>query len=71
MLDLPWATACERVQRCDAVRQVGRVTGLVGMKEQAAVSQTVRNDFSEASAGGRIVSAYEVAEDLKVLAEGL
>ncbi len=31
MLDLAWSSALEQIQRCDPVRQVGRVTGLVGM----------------------------------------
>ena len=31
MLDLAWTAAREQVQRCDPMRQVGRVTGLVGM----------------------------------------
>ncbi len=31
MLDLAWDTARQRVELCDTVRQVGRVTGLVGM----------------------------------------
>ena len=31
MLDLAWTSANEQLQCCDPVRQVGRVTGLVGM----------------------------------------
>ena len=31
MLDLAWTSANQQLQCCDPVRQVGRVTGLVGM----------------------------------------
>ncbi len=31
MLDLAWGDCCRKLRNCDPVRQVGRVTGLVGM----------------------------------------
>jgi FliI/YscN family ATPase len=31
MLELPWESALGQMERCDPLRQVGRVTGLVGM----------------------------------------
>ncbi|MDY0110458.1 MAG: FliI/YscN family ATPase [Candidatus Krumholzibacteria bacterium] len=35
MLEAAWDVAAERVRRCDPIRQLGRVTGLVGMTIEA------------------------------------
>lgn len=43
------------------------LTATAGMKEQKAINQNIHNDFSEANAAGRIVSAYELADDVKVV----